>query len=694
MSDPHQACKPVRTEFARALLCAFGCLTPVVTLAAGEAEEDPFFDEIPIVLTASRLEQSALDAPAAVTVIDREMIVSSGFTEIHDLMRLVPGFMVADWPDGSPVVTNHGLGDPRDRRIKVLIDGREINSPHWGDTQWQDLPIRVDDLDRIEVVRGPNGAAYGANAFQGVINLITRPPETEDGASVITRAGTDGFFDVGFRLNSAAGGDIDWRVSASRRAATNFDHYRNERTGLHSGESIQRNVFNLDGSTLLSGQDQLRMQFGVSDGVDRRGNPEDVEFPPHAQSARALYFSTRWVRSFAVDSELSVQYYHQEERVRAGFTIPVPQPGGLIDLPVSADRDARRDDLEIQLTSPLSEDLRMMIGAGLRNDSVESLRYFSTTDSQDAFNSQLFGSLTWQPIAPLKLDLGGNLEHHDYSGTLFSPRLAANYALAKEQSLRASWGISYRAPSLMESNAIESIQYQGKIKSILAWSMDPVDPERVRYVDLGYVAHYRPIGVRLDARIFRESYSRYLDDNSCVNPPLYPVPVFPEKLCRVAPPPNFAPFRPEQKSFLFVNEGAFDMDGAEFSIDWSKPGWGRVVFSQAFIDIKGRGKLSEPDIERSAPSSMTSVLLVKDLPDRWRASVGYYHNGEFYWMNGGDRVPARDRFDFKLARRLGTASSEDEFSITVQNSGEDYPEFHSGKYRHKGRVFAGLRLTW
>lgn len=624
MPDSPKACRSAIHDLAKSLLYAIGCLPAAASLAAGEAGRDPYFDEIPIVLTASRLEQSALDAPAAVTVIDREMIVSSGFTEIHDLMRLVPGFLVANWPDGSPIVTNHGLGDSRDRRIKVLIDGREINSPFWGDTQWQDLPIRVDDLDRIEVVRGPNGAAYGVNAFQGVINLITRAPETEDGVSVITRVGSDDMFDVGFRINSEAGSDIDWRVTGSRRAATNFNRYRHERMGLHSGEYFQRNVFNLNGSTLLSGQDHLRVQFGVSDGVDRRGNPENIEFPRHAQSSRALYFHTRWVRSFASDSELSVQYYHQEERVRAGFTIPVPQPGGLIDLPVSGDWDARRDDIEVQLSARLSEDWRMMLGAGLRNDSAESMRYFSTTDSQDAFNSQLFGSLTWQPIAPLKLDLGGNLEDHDYSGTLFSPRIAANYSLSREQSLRTSWGISYRAPSLMESNAFESIQYQGKIKSILSWAMDPVEPERVRYFDLGYVAHYRPIGVRLDARVFRESYSRYLDDVSCVNPPLFPVPVFPDKLCRVPPPPNFVPFRPEQKSFLFVNDGAFDMDGAEVSVDWSRPGWGRVVFSQAFIDIKGRGKFSDPDIPRSAPGSMTSVLLIKDLPDRWRASVAYY----------------------------------------------------------------------
>ena len=69
---------------------------------AVQASSDPFFDDIPLVLTATRLAQSPLDAPAAVTVIDREMIEASGFTRIHDLLRLVPGFLVADVASGSP----------------------------------------------------------------------------------------------------------------------------------------------------------------------------------------------------------------------------------------------------------------------------------------------------------------------------------------------------------------------------------------------------------------------------------------------------------------------------------------------------------------------------------------------------------------------------------------------------------------
>ena len=303
--------------FRRAVhgLCVFGAA--IVALPAPAAE--PFFDDIPIVLTASRLAQSPLDAPAAVTIVDREMIEASGFTELHDLLRLVPGFLVADWPGGSPVVANHGLGDAYDRRIKVMIDGRTVNSPLWGNTNWQDLPVRVDDVERLEVVRGPNGAAYGVNAFQGVINIITRAPAAEDGATVISRLGEDGFADHGFRLNGRSGAAIDWRLSGSHRRAQNFESMRDDDGERNAREEIARTVLNLSATAQLTTRDELGLQFGLADGVTERGTPGDMLDPVRDDDMRARYLHLAWRRSFSADAELSLHYYHQDERADADW---------------------------------------------------------------------------------------------------------------------------------------------------------------------------------------------------------------------------------------------------------------------------------------------------------------------------------------------------------------------------------------
>ena len=125
------------------------CLMSAVALPAHAAlTESDFFDEMPVVLSASRLSQPLDEAPAAVTVIDQEMIRASGFRDIPDLLRLVPGFSVAYTRDNTWAVGYHGLGDAFSRRFQVLVDGRSIYSPHFGAVHWGDLPLAIEDIER------------------------------------------------------------------------------------------------------------------------------------------------------------------------------------------------------------------------------------------------------------------------------------------------------------------------------------------------------------------------------------------------------------------------------------------------------------------------------------------------------------------------------------------------------------------
>ena len=678
----------MRLHHALLLICA-------APAAATALAEDAFFAPLPVVLTASRLAQSPLDAPAPVTIIDREMINASGFTEVHDLMRLVPGFLVADWPDGSPTVANHGLGDAFDRRIKVLVDGRTVNDPLWGNTQWQDLPLRVDDIDRIEVVRGPHGAAYGANAFQGVINIITRAPATESGFSVISRLGRDGFYDHGVRLNSNLDSAIDWRLSASKRAARNFEahtHTReNGRSSVYSQESIDRTVVNLQASMLPTARDELRLHVGLVDGVDDRGYPaasgEAAEWPVRDEKVRSHSLHLAWTRSFDTGSELVLQYQHLAHRRRTDWIIP---DGGRL-IPTDRNTDTSRHSLEMQYSGTFSPTLGFLVGAGVIHDSVKSRRYFDTGEHIHGDYWHTFGSLTWQATERLAVNMGGTFEHHDYSGEMFSPRLALNYALTPQSALRLSAGKSYRAPSLMESHAKETIRHDGRVVRLLYNALQKVDPEEVKHVELGYVAQLPQYGVAIDARIFEDRYDNYLDDEVCRYD------ISSSSYCGLLGFPTPADFGPDPLSssnYYFLNLGRTTVRGGEFTIDWKRSGWGRVILSQAFTDVRTSQQLEEEDIHASAPYASTSLLLIKDLPRRWRASLGYYHQHTVHWLNDGGAMDKRDRFDFKLARSFGAPGSDNEFSITFQSLGGRYPDFHARKFRHEPRVFAGVRATW
>src|SRR5512139_3520776 len=136
--------------------------------------EEQYFDELPVVVSATRLPQTPLELPASLTVIDRRMIEASGVTDIPELLRLVAGFQIAHVDGAHYAVTYHGMGDQYARRIQVLVNGRSVYMPATSSVDWADLPLTLEDIDHIEVLRGPNGVTFGDNSFSAVVNITTQ----------------------------------------------------------------------------------------------------------------------------------------------------------------------------------------------------------------------------------------------------------------------------------------------------------------------------------------------------------------------------------------------------------------------------------------------------------------------------------------------------------------------------------------
>jgi iron complex outermembrane receptor protein len=638
---------------------------------------------VPLVLTASRLAQTSFEAPAPVTVIDRQAIEASGFTELHDLLRLVPGLLVADWAGGSPTVANHGLGDAYGRRIKVLVDGRNVNNPLRGNVDWQDLPIRVDDIERIEVVRGPDGAAYGANAFQGVVQFITRSPSTESGQTLIARGGNNGFQDANLRFNGTTpNGLLDWRATVSQRRAESFHEYRG-----NSQKTIERNVANFQGVMQLGNADQLRMFAGVTGGYNRVGLEDSPILPVHHASIEEAQLQLAWQRSFSPDSELMLQYAHMQHSEENNFTIQAPS----LSLPFRAEADMWRDEVEFQLNHRFSPQWQTLAGASVRRDTVQSRYFFDTSDDRGGTQYQVFGNLTWNPWPQLSLNLGGTWEDHYYAGQLFSPRAAVNYAFAPFSVVRLSTGTSYRAPTAQEAESFQVVRHRGQVVDIGVWSRNNLEAERIRFLELGYVGSVPELGLSLDARVYRETFDRYIDDQRCnytttnaARACAWPQPVFLNQHRALG----------RSDTNFLVNSGKVRMDGAEFRLDWNKPGWGRLILNQSFVDVDELESNTDPDMVLSAPQSLTSALFIKTLPDGWSLSLAFYHATQMYWLNDGDVIPTNGRTDLRLSKRFGPAEREHEVAITVQSIEGDYSDFHEGRYKHQAFVFGTLKLSW
>jgi iron complex outermembrane receptor protein len=690
-------------------LLTMACASAV--LAAEPVSEELFFGEMPKILTASRIAQSPLDAPAPVTVIDRESIRASGFTEIQDLMRLVPGYLVADWPRNAANVVNHGMGDGRSGRLQVLIDGRSVYNPFSGRVEWDELPIRVHDIERLEVVRTAAPATYGANAFQGVVNIITRAPYQEGRVSLLLRQGEDDLSEYAAVMNGQAD-QLDWRVSLSRRAVDNFDRsYDGDdcpdgpECEYSAHERMRRDVLNARLDYRLSNSDEIGLQFGYSRGDDRVGGEGElsVHTTDHDRETRNLFIRAGWKHAYAVDSEVSLQYYYYNRQADEDYLGYRVKDNNEYWVTLGGEDEVERHDVELQQIHRFSESLVGMWGLGARRDRARSDRYMTGLGWEGGTQWQAFANAAWQVTPDWLLNIGGMLEAHYYTDTLFSPRVAANYRITPNQALRFSAGKGYRAPTILNAEAREMIYFRdGGLADVEMWQYETPDPEEVKFREIGYVAQFPEQNLAIDARIYREDYEDYIDDNSGSLNSTRDVFTMRYSGIQIQVPatvpdvPNLGKIWGRTRNTLFYNMGGARTEGGEIQVDWRHAVLGRFLVSYAVIDVQpdNSTELMEQDFGSSASRNNVSLLWSKALTDRLTLNVGHYRVDSLKWLNDGDDQPAYSRTDLKLAWRLGDLASEDEIALTVQNLNDEHYEFREPEYRVEERAFLTLRKSW
>jgi len=270
------------------------------------------------VTSASRKMQSLADTAAAVFVITSEDIRRSGVTNIPDALRMVPGVTVARIDSSKWAVTARGFNGRFARKLLVLIDGRSAYSPLFSGVFWDAQDTLLEDIERIEVIRGPGATIWGANAVNGVINIITKKAADTTGGLVVAGAGS---YERGFgavRYGTELG-----KWGAVRAYGKYFN--RNELKAedgrpADDGWDMGRGGFRMDGK---SGQNSFTLQGDLYDGTER----ETITFPdlaapfPGYATVRTADTTvgggnllSRWTRSLADDAELSLQFYYDRNK--------------------------------------------------------------------------------------------------------------------------------------------------------------------------------------------------------------------------------------------------------------------------------------------------------------------------------------------------------------------------------------------
>lgn len=584
-----------------------GCIALSVSAQAAALSEADFLAELPLVLSPSRLSQTLADSPSAVTVIDRDMIRAAGITQLPDVFRLVPGFSVARQDGHIATLSYHGLGDGYARRFQVLIDGRSVYSPDFGQVYWRNLPLSLEDIDRIEVIRGPAAASYGANAFLGVINILTRPDEGGVRAGVMAGAGGRSYRELGARVG-VAGDAGSWRLSVGQRAD---DYYE----GVP--DDVQDRYADGRGDWRINGADTLSVMGGVADSRLDDDAAAGQAFPVKVHSA---YGQVVWQHIFDGGAETRLGYNFTRQTY--GDTLDLGFPP-LLDLGFST----RRQNLTAAWNFALNPSVRAALGAEYRLDDVQSRFYYNQAEAIQERSWRVYGSGEFRLAPQWLVNAGAMLESTHAGKRELSPRLTLHYQPRPTRSFRIGYNLGYRVPTYYELFGQNEIDF-GLGPDALLILPDDLQSERIVSREIGWWQAWPSAGMTFDLRAFYDDYSNLID------------------FAEVA----FADGQ-DGLAYQFFNAGDATVKGVEFQLEWKPAARTRVRLAPSWVRVQA----GNPDWRDSAPSYAFSLLAEHGLNQNWWLSGLWNQSAALSWLTAGGQVEHANRLDLRVAWR-GKAS--------------------------------------
>ncbi|MCA1979000.1 MAG: TonB-dependent receptor [Thiobacillus sp.] len=620
--------KQILKIMAAGLACAHGA--GAWAASADTFSEDLFLAELPLVSSASRLPQAPDRAPAAVTVITREMIEASGFRQLPDVFRLVPGMQVS-WVAGNiPTVTYQGLSSIFSRHVQVLVDGRSVYNPGYGSVQWRGIPLALDDVDRIEVVRGPNAATDGANAVAASIHIFTRPVAATPGWTVAGALGSTHIRD-GLVRHAGSRGDWQWRLTLNSRQDDWLDG-RDDRARDHLLDSRVE--------WRPSARDELTFQAGGALG-EWNGSTVDLAFSPkQTTDFSSAYVQARWLRTLSADNEWSLRFDHTYTRADERF----PPLFGVLD-PDNFDYWFSRSALEFSMQARPFESLRTVWTAEARQDRARSPSLVGP-ETHAGNMYRLSGNAEWGFAPDWVLHAGLMLEKHYNAGTRFSPRVAVNWLPAAGHAFRLGASRAWRSPTILEQESDFALRLGGAVYDQILLSPFELKPERMDSAELGYLFHRGRLS--LDTRLYHNRLVDIIDSDSSY--------VIAGEISNSI------------SNIVFANLNEARQTGFEYQLRWQsgKATW--LTLAQSWAVTRGDTR----DLRRSAPAHQLALLANHDFGPVV-ASLGYYRRGTMRWVNYDD-VPAHDRLDLRLAKRFKWNGARAEVALVGQSLLGDYLE--------------------
>lgn len=439
------------------------------------------------VTTVSKQPERLQNAAAAVSVLTREEIRRSGATTLPDALRLVPGVNVARINANAWAVSIRGFNSRFANKLLVMVDGRSVYSPLFSGVFWDRNNVPIEDIDRIEVVRGPGGTLWGANAVNGVINIITRHSSETQGRTAELSVGSERLGSLYLNQGDALSENATYRLSGK------FDSYgASEFTdGSDAGDDWQNGQANLRVDWTPTARDEVLFETGFHH-VAAGGKQDTPSLTaPYAETVDGEieryggFFMGRWSRRLSDTANMSLQ----------GFL-----DHSVMDLEAPHLEERRTTtDAQFQHNSSIGAGIRLTWGAGYRAifsdlESDFGLSVDPEEETYSIYNGFAQASRSFFDDR-FELTFGTKFEHHSEAGSELQPSVRGLWKVTPRHALWSAVSIAARTPGVLETNGTvrDVVIPPGTAANPSSLPLTPavqgmtdLDAERVTAYEIGY----------------------------------------------------------------------------------------------------------------------------------------------------------------------------------------------------------------
>jgi iron complex outermembrane receptor protein len=618
--------------------------------------------------SASKKVEPVASTPVAVYVVTSEDITRSGITSIPDALRMVPGMQVARTDSNSWAISIRGFNSGLANKLLVLIDGRTIYNPVFGGVLWEAHNLMLEDIERIEVVRGPGGTLWGANAVNGVINIITKHTRDTQGNLTSAVYGNEEHGTLSSRQGGRFGSDGTYRIyakgfkqDASRKPVTasgdttrdTYDEWDGFRTGFRADWADQ---FTLQGDAYRTNAQQRRPHHSLI-----------APFAPIEQQLiryEGINVLGRWIDKHADGSQLSVQTYIDWAKR--------DEPINFIDDRITYDLDAQYD------FAPLQHH-EIIAGAGFRFLADDQRGDNNVSFTPQKRHNSLYSAYVQDKItlAPDTwfLTLGTKLEHNDFSGLEFQPNMRLQWHPDQNQTVWTSISRAVRTPTPIEEDMTSTLATTTNIRAAFVPN-DKFKSEELTAYELGY-RNQLTTTLSLDLAAFYNDY-QYLRTtaadaenvmlvNNGIDPIHFLIP------------------------FIFTNDMKGTSDGIEAVLSWTvQPDLKLSAnYSYLHMSLTALDPTQESD-EQLSPEHQAGLKIFWNMTSNWTLDVTTAYVDDLSII----AVDSYVRMDINLSTQL---SKSLRMNITGQNLlNHPHREFGGVNDINAGEIERSIfaKLTW